>query len=143
MRMCPRKRWINRRCEERSVSAMKQAVQEMKYTTGNLARLDLENIERFGEYIRLYSDDRTFSNVEELRYAGRLARVLEGYGVRRGDRVVVMLPNSPELSAAFQANWMLGAAIVPVIPQWTAGEIANILRGAEPFVALTVPALAE
>lgn len=122
---------------------MREAVQEMKYTAGNLARLDLENIERFGEYTRLYFDDRTFSNVEELRYAGRLARVLEGYGVRRGDRVVVMLPNSPELSAAFQANWMLGAAIVPVIPQWTAGEIANILRGAEPLVALTVPALAE
>jgi len=122
---------------------MKQAIQEMKYTAGNLARLDLENIERFGEYTRLYFEDRSFTNVEELRYAGRLARILEGYGVRQGDRVVVMLPNSPEFCAAFQACWMIGATIVPVIPQWTAGEVANILRGAEPIVALTLPPLAE
>jgi long-chain acyl-CoA synthetase len=122
---------------------MKQAVQEMKYTAGNLARLELENIERFGEYTRLYFEDRSITNLEEIRYAGRLARILEGYGVRRGDRVVVMLPNSPELCAAFQATWMIGAVIVPVIPQWTAGEVSNILRGAEPIVALTVPALAE
>lgn len=122
---------------------MKQATQEMKCTAGNLARLDLENIERFGEYTRLYFEDRSFTNAEELRYAGRLARILDSYGVSRGDRVVVMLPNSPELSAAFQATWMIGAVIVPVIPQWTAGEVTNILRGAEPIVALTVPALAE
>jgi long-chain acyl-CoA synthetase len=122
---------------------MKQATQEMKCTAGNLARLDLENIERFGEYTRLYFEDRSFTNAEELRYAGRLARILEGYGVRPGDRVVVMLPNSPELSGAFQATWTIGAVIVPVIQQWTVGEVTNILRGAEPILALTIPALAE
>ena len=113
---------------------MKQATQEIKWTAGNLARLDLENIERFGEYTRLYFEDRSFTNAEELRSAGRLARILDSYGVRRGDRVVVMLPNSPELTGAFQATWMIGAVIVPVIPQWTAGEVTNILRGAEPIV---------
>jgi len=124
---------------------MQQAIetQEISSTTGNLARLELENIERFGVYTRLYFEDRSYTNVEELRYAGSLARVLEGYGVRRGDRVVVMMPNSPELTAAFQAVWMIGAAIVPVIPQWTPGEVANLIRNAEPVVALTVPGLAQ
>lgn len=110
--------------------------------TGNLARLELENLERFGVYTRLHFEDRSFTNLEELRLAGSLARVLDGYGVRQGDRVLVMLPNSPEFTAAFQAVWTIGGTIVPVIAQWTAGEIANILRGAEPVVALTVPALA-
>ena len=123
---------------------MKQAVgiQETGLTAGNLARLELENIERFGVYTRLYFEDRCYTNAEELRHAGSLARVLEGYGVCRGDRVLVMMPNSPEFTAAFQAIWMIGAAVIPVIPQWTAGEVANILRGAEPTVALTVAALA-
>ncbi len=111
-------------------------------TVGNLARLEMENLERFGEYTRVYFEDRCYTNVEEFRYAGRLARIFEGYGLRQGDRVVVMLPNSPELIVAFQAAWMIGAVIVPVIPQWTAGEVANILRSAEPSIALTVPALA-
>jgi len=123
---------------------MKQEIQveEKCSATGNLARLELENIERFGVYTRLYFDDRSYTNAEELRYAGSLARVLEGYGVRRGDRVLVMMPNAPELTAAFQGIWTIGAAIIPVIPQWTAGEVAKILRDAEPTVALTIPALA-
>ena len=118
------------------------ATQESSYTQGNLARLELENIERFGEYTRLYCEGESFTNLEELRYAGRLARVLKGYGLRRGDAVAVMLPNCPQLTAAFQACWTVGAVIVPVIPQWTAGEVANILRSGEPKLALTVPVLA-
>ena len=123
---------------------MEQATElhETVSATGNLARLELENIERFGVYTRLYFEDRSYTNAEELKRAGALARVLEGYGVRRGDRVLVMMANSPELSAAFQAIWTIGAAIVPVIPQWTSGEVANILRDADPSVALTVPQLA-
>jgi long-chain acyl-CoA synthetase len=117
-------------------------IKEKRYIAGNLARLELDNIERFGVYKRLHYEDRSFTNLEELRYAGALARVLEGYGVRRGDRVFVMMPNSPEMTAAFQAIWTIGGAIIPVIPQWTAGELVNILRGAEPAVALTIPALA-
>jgi long-chain acyl-CoA synthetase len=52
-----------------------------------------------------------------------------------------MMPNSPELTAAFTAIWTIGAAIVPVIPQWTAGEVAEIFRNSSASVALTVPRL--
>jgi len=124
---------------------MEQAIgiQEIGSATGNLARLELENIERFGVYTRLYFEDRSYTNIEELHNAGCLARVLEGYGVRRGDRVLVMMANSPDLTAAFQAIWTIGAVVLPVIPQWTPSEVAHILQSAEPTVALTVPALAQ
>jgi long-chain acyl-CoA synthetase len=123
---------------------MKQvvALADKLTVTGNIARLDLENIERFGVYTRLYYEDQSYTNAQELRYAGALARVLHHHGVKRHDRVLVMLPNSPELTAAFQGIWTLGAAIIPVIPQWTAGEVGHILRNAEPLVAVTIPALA-
>src|SRR5579859_3977224 len=121
---------------------MAQGIAERLTGTGNLARLEMENLERFGTYTRLYYEDRSYTNAEELRYAGILARILNQHGVRRNDRVLVLLPNSPELTAAFEAIWTLGAAIIPVIPQWTATEITHILRNAEPKVALTIPALA-
>ncbi|HTS46936.1 MAG TPA: AMP-binding protein [Bryobacteraceae bacterium] len=123
---------------------MQQAVGMAERLTviGNVARLELENIERFGVYTRLYYEDQSYTNAQELRNAGALARLLHHYGVRRGDRVVAMLPNSPELTSAFQAIWTIGAAIIPVIPQWTAGEVGHILRNAEPEVAITIPALA-
>ncbi len=101
---------------------------------GNLAGLEFDNLERFGIYTRLHFEGRSYTNLEELRLAGSWARLLEDFGVRRDDRVLVMMPNSPELTAAFPGIWMLGAAIVPVIPQWTAGEVADILRNSDASV---------
>src|ERR1041385_7981071 len=86
-------------------------------SVSNLAKLEIENLERFGVYPRLHFEDRTYSNLEESKFAGALARILRDHGISAGDRVLVMMPNSPELTAAFPATWMIGAAIVPVIPQ--------------------------
>ena len=122
---------------------MKLASAVRPRTSGNLARLELNNIDRFGVYTRLHFEGRSYTNLEELNYAGSLARLLQDYGVAAGDRVVVMMPNSPELTAAFPAIWTIGATIVPVIPQWTAGEVADVLRNSEATVAVTVPALAH
>ncbi|MGD0435246.1 MAG: AMP-binding protein [Bryobacteraceae bacterium] len=108
----------------------------------NLAGLELDNIERFGVYDRLHYEGRTYTNLEEFRLTGSLAALLKDFGVRKNQRVLVMMPNSPELTAAFPAAWMLGAAIVPVIPQWTATEVSDILRNSEATVAITVPSLA-
>jgi long-chain acyl-CoA synthetase len=108
----------------------------------NLAQLDFDNLERFGAYTRLHFEGRSYTNLEELRMAGSLARVLQEFGVKPQDRVLVMMPNSPELTAAFTAIWTIGTTIVPVIPQWTAGEVAEIFRNSSATVVLTVPRLA-
>ena len=47
-----------------------------------------------------------------------------------GDRVVLVMPNTPELTACFQAIWTMGGVVVPVMPQWTAPEIAHVLKDA-------------
>jgi long-chain acyl-CoA synthetase len=121
---------------------MRPAVAVRSRTSKNLACIELDNIERFGVYTRLHFEDHSYTNLEELNVAGSLARLLAEYA-RPSDRVLVMMPNSPELSAAFPAIWTIGAAIVPVIPQWTAGEVADVIRNSEATVALTVPALAH
>ena len=77
----------------------------------NMARLQFDNIERLGVYTRLYFEGQNYTNLDELRQAGSLARVLRDHHVSAGDRVVVMMPNSPQLSAAFQAIWMIGATV--------------------------------
>ena len=122
---------------------MKEGVVPQRETVSNLAHLDLENLDRFGIYTRLHFEKQSFTNLEEFRRAGSLARLLGDYGVKYGDRVLVMMPNSPELSAAFPAIWTIGATIVPVIPQWTAKETAAILSNSGAQVVLTVPALAH
>lgn len=109
----------------------------------NVAVLEHENLARFGTYTRLHHGERSFSNLEELQYAGRIARVLKERGVRAGDRVLAALPNSPELTAFFQAAWTIGAVAVPIAAQWSVAETAYALSSATPAAVLTAPVLAH
>ncbi|MFE5299205.1 class I adenylate-forming enzyme family protein [Streptomyces sp. NPDC056632] len=56
--------------------------------------------------------------------AGHLA----ARGVERGDRVAVMLQNSPHFVLALLGAWKAGAAVVPLNPMYKAGEVAHALR---------------
>src|SRR5436305_14068225 len=88
----------------------------------NIAQLVLDCVERCGEYTAVYYEGREFTSVECLRRAERLAAVLQSFDVRPGDRVVVMMPNSPDVTGAFHAAWRIGAVIVPLPPQLLAAE---------------------
>jgi long-chain acyl-CoA synthetase len=108
----------------------------------NAARLSFDSAERYGEYRKLYFEGNSYTNTDRLRYAGSLASVLREYGVETGDRVAVMMPNSPEVEAAFQAIWMLGAMIVPITPQLGPREAGYMLEDGGVRLALTSPSLA-
>jgi long-chain acyl-CoA synthetase len=108
----------------------------------NVAFLEHDNLDRYGTYTRLYYEDRSFSNLEELQYAGRIARALKDRGVRPGDRILAAMPNSPEMTAFFQAVWTLGAVAVPVAPQWSVPEMAYALDNSGAVAVLTIPQLA-
>ncbi|MFB7509453.1 amino acid adenylation domain-containing protein [Streptomyces broussonetiae] len=60
--------------------------------------------------------------------ADALAGVMAGYGVGRGDRVLVWSPKSPDALAAMQAVLRLGAAYVPIDPLSPVERVATIAR---------------
>jgi long-chain acyl-CoA synthetase len=72
-----------------------------------------------------------------MRYAQRLASVLRDYGVKPGQIVAVTMNNCPEISASFQAAWIIGAAILPIMPQLIARELNYILDHSEARVVIT------
>lgn len=57
-----------------------------------------------------------------------LAGYLAGRGVGRGDRVAVMLQNTPHFVLAVLAAWKAGAVVVPLNPMYKAGEAGHVLR---------------
>lgn len=80
----------------------------------------------------------TYQKLDEL--ANRFANALYQLGVRKGDRVAVMLPNSPHFIIAFFGAAKLGAVVVNVNPTYTAREIKHQLEdaGAETIVLLNL-----
>lgn len=80
----------------------------------NVAQVADDNIMKFGEYVSLDFEGQEFTNVEMDRMARRLGNGLKRLGVKRGDRVIVQLPNCPEVLQSFQAVWKIGAVIVPI-----------------------------
>ncbi len=76
-----------------------------------------------------YFDARlTYRQVDELTdgFAARLAR--GGFG--RGDRLAVVLQNTPQFVIAVIAAWKAGGVVVPVNPMYKEREISHVLHDA-------------
>ncbi|MEO6913630.1 MAG: AMP-binding protein, partial [Candidatus Baltobacteraceae bacterium] len=58
----------------------------------------------------------------------RYAAALRGFGMGRGDRVALMIPNVPNFPRAYFAVAALGAVVVPIHALLTSEEIAYVLR---------------
>lgn len=60
------------------------------------------------------------------------AQALAGLGVRKGDRVALLLPNAPQFIIAELASWKLGAIVVPQNPIHSARELEESLATTAP-----------
>ncbi|MER7186034.1 AMP-binding protein, partial [Streptomyces hyaluromycini] len=77
-----------------------------------------------------YFDARlSFREVDEL--SDSVAAHLAERGLERGDRVAVVLQNSPHFVLALLGAWKAGATVVPVNPMYKSGEVSHVLRDAE------------
>jgi long-chain acyl-CoA synthetase len=70
----------------------------------------------------------------------RLANALIELGVKKGDRVALLLPNSPQMVIAYYATLKAGAVVVSLNPLFTADELGHQLNdsGAETLITLSV-----
>ncbi len=103
----------------------------------SLALLSDDNIQRFGEYEALAFEGRRITNMDQHRAASRVAHALVRLGVRPGDRVVVMLPNCPQVMQSYGGILRVGAVIVPVIFLLGEAEVAHIVADSEARVVIT------
>ena len=94
--------------------------------------LTIYNYLHFGTYTMLIHEDlqqdevREYTNVDVAREATQLAAGLQALGIQKGDRVIVMMINSPEVIIAYQAIARAGAIIIPVLPLLKGPEVRYI-----------------
>jgi long-chain acyl-CoA synthetase len=89
-----------------------------------------------------YSD---FANSQSLIFVGeenltytqletevkKAALQLQSIGVKKGDKVAILSMNMPQWGIAFFATCVLGAVVVPILPDFHPNEIKNIILHAD------------
>ncbi|MEH1126398.1 acyl-CoA synthetase [Micromonospora sp. CPCC 206061] len=76
-------------------------------------------------------DGRVVTYAELAAEADRIGRGLQAAGLRPGDSVAMLLPNSVELLAVYFATLQTGLYVVPLNWHLVAAELAYILRDSE------------
>jgi len=108
----------------------------------NISELLVKSVAQ-GEQVSIIYEDREITNVELDRAARKLGNALLGLGVRRGDRVILQMPNCPEIFSAFQAVWKIGAVSVPINYQVGVEETRYIYQDSEASTVITAPEYLE
>jgi long-chain acyl-CoA synthetase len=80
----------------------------------NIAKLREDKVREQGEQVSIVFEGREITNFEMMRNSRRLAAALRDLGIRKGDRIILQMPNCPEVLESFGAVWRLGAVIVPI-----------------------------
>ena len=92
----------------------------------------------FGDQTALIGNGRRRTYKELTDWSNRLAHALvENYGVKPGDRVLIRSGNNPALVAAWLAATKAGAVVVNTMPLLRAAELGKIVDKAEIALALT------
>ncbi|MFI6052178.1 class I adenylate-forming enzyme family protein [Streptomyces violascens] len=77
-----------------------------------------------------YFDGR-LSYAETDALSDSVAGHLAARGLGRGDRVALMLQNTPHFVIALLGAWKAGATVVPLNPMYKSGEVAHVLKDSD------------
>jgi 2-aminobenzoate-CoA ligase len=98
----------------------------------------------FGDHTALIGNGRRRTYKELADWSNRLAHALiENYGVKPGNRVLIRSGNNPALVAAWLAATKAGAVVVNTMPMLRAGELSKIVDKAQIGLALTDSRIAD
>ena len=87
-------------------------------------RAVLEQSRAHGDLDFLVYEDEALTFAEHFAAVATLAhRLVDDFGVRKGDRVAIAMRNFPEWSVAFWAAAAAGAVVVPLNAWWTGPEL--------------------
>src|SRR5262249_16999710 len=98
-----------------------------------------EHADRRPDHTALLFKGARLSYGELDRLSDAFAVALAALGVKRGDRVGLLLPNCPQFVIAELAAWKLAAIVAPLNPTHTERELEEPIRahGVETIVTLT------
>ncbi|TWI56944.1 acetate--CoA ligase [Halalkalibacter nanhaiisediminis] len=93
-----------------------------------------------------YSDanrDEQYTFEDMKKYSNKAGNILRDAGVKKGDRVFIFMPRSPELYFAVLGAIKIGAIVGPLFEAFMEGAVRDRLEDSDAKVLVTTPALLE
>ncbi|KAK7312150.1 hypothetical protein VNO77_35802 [Canavalia gladiata] len=91
----------------------------------------------------LIAGDTTFTYADTHLSSRKVASGMSKLGIKKGDVIMILLPNSPEFVFSFMAASMLGAVATTANPLCTAAEISKQLTASKAKLVVTLSAYVQ
>ncbi len=96
-----------------------------------------ETAKQYGGKTTVIYGDRRLSYAELDEASNKVANALIKMGVSKGDRVAMLLPNSPEFAVIYFGIIKISAIAVPLDTKYKVGELASLFDDSRPKVLVT------
>lgn len=93
--------------------------------------------DKYGEYPFLYFGDDTYSNYDVEMMAKKISILLRNHGIHDGDRVLVSIPNCPEVIFSYQGILRSRSIVIPVMFLLHPSEVHFILNDSKAKAIIT------
>jgi len=112
----------------------------LTYDEISLQQLLKNTAEKYPNKMVIHFNGKELSYQELYESALKFAGYLQKIGIQKGDRVAIMLPNTPQSVISFFGVMMAGGIVVQTNPMYTERELAFQMKdsGAKAIVALDV-----
>jgi len=109
------------------------------YPDITLLKVIEENASQNPDHMMIWFKGNTISYRQFAEYVDTLAKALAGTGVKKGDRVALIMPNCPQIIISQFAVWKAGGITAQVNPLYSEDELIHALKdsGAETVIVLT------
>ncbi|MDR0267424.1 AMP-binding protein [Paenibacillus sp.] len=111
------------------------------YPRQNLAKFLIDSAASYPEHIALEFLGKNITYSSLLQSVYRFANALHHLGVRKGDRVAIMLPNCPQGVIAYYGTLLIGGIVVMTNPLYVPREIEHQLTDSGAKIIVTMDAL--
>ncbi len=101
---------------------------ELDIPVASIPQMFADIVANYGQKTALIFYGKKISYKELQELANRFATALSDLGVKKGDRVALLLLNSPQYVISYLAVLTLGAVVTPVSPVYTSQEVRHQLK---------------
>lgn len=99
-----------------------------------------QSAEKFPDKVAIHFMGKELTYKQVFSYAKKLAAYLQSLGIEKGDRVAIMLPNTPQAIISYYGILMAGGIVVQTNPQYMERELEYQMKdsGAKAIITLDI-----